>query len=239
MTDTNQIKAKIAKLLRMQDSDNAGEAANAAVFVERLCREHGFTPNDISSDFDLQSEVAVDFFYGAASRRLDPAMVMIVGAVASYFNGTVVRKHTSKGRRLHVFATDANQLQIEIYVDYLLDVLKQISDRECPKGDRAYRNNFKKGFAVVIYDRLNQMRQERHVNGAPDTNTSALTCRNRDELQNSLALALQDETYPKLRTGASIRMGSHGAGAGQEAARSVGLNHQVKAKKTLALSGSY
>ena len=238
MTDTNQIKAKIAKLLRMQDSDNAGEAANAAVFVERLCREHGLTPNDISSDFDLQSEVAVDFFYGAASRRLDPAMVMIVNSVAAYFNGQVVRKYTSSGRRLHVFAAEGNQIQIEIYVDYLLDVLKQIANRECPKGDRAYRNNFKKGFAVVIHQRLDQMRRERHVNGAPGANTSALTCRNRDELQNSLALALQDKTYPKLRSGSAMRIGSHGAGAGQEAARSVGLNHQVKAKKTLALAGS-
>ena len=33
----NQVKDKIAKLLRLQTSTNVGEATNAAAFVEKLC----------------------------------------------------------------------------------------------------------------------------------------------------------------------------------------------------------
>ena len=58
MTDLNSIKAKISKLLRLQQSDNAGEAANAAAFVERLCREHGLTPDDINPDHDPERDEA-------------------------------------------------------------------------------------------------------------------------------------------------------------------------------------
>ena len=44
MCTSDSIKAKISKLLRMQQSDNPGEAANAAAFVEKLCKEHGISP---------------------------------------------------------------------------------------------------------------------------------------------------------------------------------------------------
>ena len=45
MCTSDSVKAKISKLLRMQQSDNPGEAANAAAFVEKLCKEHGISPD--------------------------------------------------------------------------------------------------------------------------------------------------------------------------------------------------
>ena len=36
----DKVRTKIAKLLRLQTSNNAGEAANAAAFVEKLCAKY-------------------------------------------------------------------------------------------------------------------------------------------------------------------------------------------------------
>ena len=237
MTDTTQIKAKIAKLLRMQESGNAGEAANAAAFVEKLCREHGILPEEITDNYDPDEEIAVDFFYGTASKRLDPATTIVLNYVAQHFNGSVVRKWTPKGRKLHVFATRANQIQIELYTDYVLERLSKIADRECPKGDRAFRNNFKKGFAVEIGNRLRQMKSEQREKGIPENGVPGLAIVNRDTRQLDVALAHEKEMYPKLTQSAGYRVG-HGSAAGRSAAGSVGLHRQVKSKPTLALSGS-
>ena len=239
MNDQQQaIKAKIAKLLRMQESGNAGEAANAAAFVEKLCREHGILPEEISDNYDPNEEIAVDFFYGAASKRLDPATTIVLNYVAQHFNGSVVRKWTSNGRRLHVFATQANQIQIELYTDYLLEQLKKISDRECPKGDIRFRNNFKKGFAIEIGSRLSAIKSEQHKKGIPENGVPGLVLSNRDEAQLKIADSYKDLLYPSLCKATSYSIGYHGREAGASAAGSVGLNRQVKSRPTLALSGS-
>ena len=237
---TSAIKTKIAKLLRLQESNNAGEAANAAALVEKLCREHGILPEEITDNYDPNEEIAVDFFYGAASRRLDPATCIVLNHVANHFNGSVVRKwvdHT-QGRRLHVFATKANQIQIELYTDYLIDALKRIADRECPKGDKPYRNNFKKGFAIEIGNRLRAMKAEQRKNGIPENGVPGLVICNRDENQMKLSDAAKAKAYPSLAKATNWRLGSHGQAAGTAAAGSIGLNRQMKSRPTLALSGS-
>jgi hypothetical protein len=239
MNDQQQaIKTKIAKLLRMQKSDNAGEAANAAAFVEKLCREHGILPEEITDDYDPNQEVAVDFFYGAASKRLDPATCILLNYVANHFNGSVVRKWTAQGRRLHVFATQANQIQIELYTDYLVEQLKAIADRECPKGDRAYRNNFKKGFAMKIGIRLHEMKNEQRNQGFTEHGVPGLVLQERDEAQMKLADQYKALLYPSLARSTGFRMGSHGREAGASAAGSIGLNRQMKTKPTLSLSAA-
>ena len=48
----DQIKQKIAKLLRLAQSCNANEAANAADMVHKLCAEHGLTQDAIDPDCD-------------------------------------------------------------------------------------------------------------------------------------------------------------------------------------------
>jgi len=56
----------------MQESSNANEAANATEFLERLCRQHGITANDINADYDPERDdvVVVELFRG---KRLDKA----------------------------------------------------------------------------------------------------------------------------------------------------------------------
>ena len=132
---TSNIKEKIAKLLRMQESSNSNEAANAAAFVEKLCREHGVSADECI-EHDVDEDVAVDFFYGEASGRLDPSTVILLSAVTDYFNGYLVRKRAAHRKRiLHIFAPKANQIQIELYTDYLIEVRDKLAKQCCPVGN--------------------------------------------------------------------------------------------------------
>ena len=234
---TSNIKEKIAKLLRMQESSNANEAANAAAFVERLCREHGVSAHECM-DHDLEEDVAVDFFYGKASGRLDPSMTILLMGVANYFNGYLVRKSVGNRQKiLHIFAPKANQIQIELYTDYLIEVRDRLAREHCPVGSVAYRNNFKKGFAYEIHARLQQMAAERRDNGIAELGMPGLAVVQRDKKQDALSLALRNSTYSRLRSSGAYSTGA-GADAGRSAAKSVGLNKQVRTSSRRMLAGA-
>ena len=236
---TSNIKEKIAKLLRMQESNNANEAANAAAFVERLCREHGVSAHECM-DHDLEEDVAVDFFYGKASGRLDPSMTILLMGVTSYFNGYLVRKSVGNRQRiLHIFAPKANQIQIELYTDYLIEVRDKLTKKHCPVGlgNVAFRNNFKKGFAYEIYERLQQMAAEKRDNGIAELGMPGLAVVQRDKKQDALSLALRNSTYSRLRSSGAYSTGA-GTDAGRSAAKSVGLNKQVRTSSRRMLAGA-
>ena len=59
----NEVKSKIAKLLRLQTSNNAGEAANAAAFVEKLCVKYNVSSTDCK-DYDPEKDEVVEFKFG-------------------------------------------------------------------------------------------------------------------------------------------------------------------------------
>ncbi len=56
----NEVKSKIAKLLRLQTSNNVGEAANAAAFVEKLCVKYNVSSTDCK-DYDPDKDEAVEY----------------------------------------------------------------------------------------------------------------------------------------------------------------------------------
>ena len=58
----NQVKYKIAKLLRLQTSSNAGEAAKAAAFVEKLCAKYNVSSTDCK-DYDPEKDEVIEFNY--------------------------------------------------------------------------------------------------------------------------------------------------------------------------------
>lgn len=222
MSDLQTIKEKIAKLLRLQQSSNANEAANAACFVEKLCREHGLTPADCFSDPD--SDQTVDFFLGKARKRWDPSHRVLIGAVVDFFNGRTVGKACPGGRILHIFASESAQVQIEIYCDYLLEQMNAAADA-CG-GDRAFKNNFRKGYALEVEKRLEELKSKQEKEGVPDASASALVVSSRNATQFKAATAARDAVYPRLRSGSSYRVG-HGAAAGRQAGGAVGLSLQV------------
>ena len=64
----NEVKSKIAKLLRLQTSNNAGEAANAAAFVEKLCVKYNVSSTDCK-DYDPEKDEVIEFQVGKAYRK--------------------------------------------------------------------------------------------------------------------------------------------------------------------------
>ena len=179
MTDLNSIKAKISKLLRLQQSDNAGEAANAAAFVERLCREHGLTPDDINPDFDPERDEATFWVVGTPFKRVDHADWSLLNAVAKHFNGRTVQRGIRQEDRfkmglddygwdcsvLEIQATKGNRIQIELYYAYLKEVMERLADEAKAKSvaegysSRSFRLNFRKGFAQAIGEKLREQKK--------------------------------------------------------------------------------
>ena len=59
----DKVRNKIAKLLRLQTSNNAGEAANAAAFVEKLCAKYNVSSSDCQ-DYDPNRDEVIEFASG-------------------------------------------------------------------------------------------------------------------------------------------------------------------------------
>ena len=258
MTDTASIKAKIAKLLRMQQSDNAGEAANAAAFVERLCREHGLAPEDINPDFDPERDEATFWVMGTPFNRVDHADWSLLNAVARHFNGRTVQRGIRRedgfklgmdGYRynssvIEIQATKGNRIQIELYFTYLKEVMERLADEAKAKSvaeghsSRSFRLNFRKGFANAIRDKLQEQKMaSRKEQPQAQGVTGGLALVKRDTIEQQAVDALVKQRYPRLRSGSGQTFGGNGTRAGQAAGRSTSVNRQVTRSSTPQLTG--
>jgi len=157
---TSEIKAKIAKVMRVQESSNANEAANATDFLEKLCKQYGVTANDINADYDPEKDevVVVDLFRG---KRLDKAESWVLNSITKFFNGRLVRfGGRDAGITLKIVASRGNQIQIELYFDYIMEVMTKLADNAKaanPYSPRSFKADFRKGFALTIGSRLKEM----------------------------------------------------------------------------------
>ena len=266
MTHTlSEIKAKIAKVLRLQQSKNAGEAANAAALVEKLCSEYELSPSEISADYDPEKDEVIEFGFGRMFRKQDTAFNMLIGGVVSYFNGRTIITHVgdplenrikaanghTARRQLHIIATKANKIQIELYADWLIDEMERQADQAKSQNlleaneknagsPPQFRGNFRKGFANELAKRLIAMRKEQERRGQPDLQMEALAVVNRNSLARNAVNKVLNDKYPRRRAGAKFSKG-YGFSKGSEAAKKVGLNKQTTGSKTsptLALTGS-
>jgi hypothetical protein len=262
MTDNASIKAKIAKLLRMQQSDNAGEAANAATFVERLCREHGLTPEDINPDFDPERDEATYWVMGTPFKRVDHADWSLLNAVARHFNGRTVQrgvrmedgfKMGADGYRyssnvIEIQATKGNRIQIELYFTYLKEVMERLADEAKAKSvaegysSRSFRLNFRKGFANAIEQKLKEQKAERgqreHQKDWVVGTDNALALLKRDAIEKKAVDALVKQRYPRLRSGSGQTFGGNGTNAGRAAGRATSGHPHLHTATHGALSPS-
>lgn len=238
----SSLRAKLAKLLRLQQSDNANEAANAAAFVERLCRQHGVSAAEVSADFDPAMDTAVQWFHGRPFKRADVGTRMLLQAVVSHYNGQLVqdnRQAHTIGTRYSVMATEGNRVQIELYFDYLCDTMNRLADeakKRQPWSDRTFKANFRKGFAYEIRQRLAAMKSQQMERGN-DAGVPGLVLANRAAMEKRIVDALVKQHYPRLKTGSRVTFGGSGIGAGRQAATGVGLNKQVRTGQVRALAG--
>ena len=141
----------------------------------------------------VEEEIEVIAFrYGTPYKRIDPAVSIIVGAVADYYNGKIVftpfkfersgnQKHQKeyirdkKGdiyRQMEITANKARKIEIEIYTDYLVQALQDAWARHCQEDPfqvamegAAHRNSFRKNWAWEVEARFEKMKADEERNG--------------------------------------------------------------------------
>ena len=247
----NQVKDKIAKLLRLQTSNNAGEAANAAAFVEKLCAKYNVSSTDCK-DYDPEKDEVIEFQVGKAYRKANVPEQNLIHGVTKYFNGQTIITYVPSNsmfyeppkRVMNVIASKSNRIQIELYLEYLIETMNKLADEAKKSGGygtarTTYKTNWKKGFSKKIADRLVAMKNEQKRNGKPELNEPALVVLNRNRIEQKATLAFLEEQYPNRTRSRRTRCSGVGYADGSSKAESIGLNKQTGAsKETLALTGN-
>ena len=247
----NQVKDKIAKLLRLQTSSNAGEAANAAAFVEKLCAKYNVSSTDCK-DYDPEKDEVVEFQVGKVYRKANVPEQNLIHGVTKYFNGQTIITYVPSNsmfyeppkKVMNVIASKGNKIQIELYLEYLIETMDKLADEAKKSGGygtarTTYKTNWKKGFSKKIADRLIAMKNEQKRNGKPNLNEPALVVQNRNRIEQKATLAFLDEQYPNRTRSRRTRCSGVGYADGSSKAESIGLNKQTGAsKETLALTGN-
>ena len=185
----------LGKLLALTESTNKHEADLAKTKLQQQLEKRGINLEDLEQQLGDMSVVDEDieviaFRYGTPYKRVDPAVSIIVGAVADYYNGKVVFTpykmerqdadhkvyiRDSKGdiyRQMEITANKARKIEIEIYTDYLVQALQDAWARHCQEDPfmvamegTAHRNSYRKNWAWEVQKRFEQMKADEERNG--------------------------------------------------------------------------
>ena len=249
----NQVKDKIAKLLRLQTSTNVGEATNAAAFVEKLCAKYNVSSADCK-DYDPEKDEVVEFQVGKAYRKANVPEQNLIHGVTKYFNGQTIITYVPSTslyyeppkRVMKIIASKSNRIQIELYLEYLIETMDKLSDEAKKSGGygtsrTTYKTNWKKGFSKKIANRLIAMKNTQARNGKPDLNKPALAVLNRNRIEQKATLGFLNEKYPR-RTKSRRTVGTGvGYADGSSRAEDIGLHKQTTGRDsspTLSLTGN-
>ena len=243
----NEVKSKIAKLLRLQTSNNAGEAANAAAFVEKLCVKYNVSSTDCK-DYDPEKDEVVEFKFGKSYQKANIPIQNLIHGVVKYFNGQTIITHANPDdyycnkRIIKIIASKGNQNQIELYLEYLIETMNKLSDKAKKSGaygtqSSTYKNNWKKGFSKKIADRLIEMKIEQNKIDHDEVNEPALVIANKNSIELKATRLFLEDKYPNRTTSKRRHSAGVGYSDGRSKAESVGLHKQTSGNKTLALTG--
>ena len=249
----NQVKDKIAKLLRLQTSTNVGEATNAAAFVEKLCAKYNVSSADCKN-YDPEKDEVVEFQVGKVYRKANVPEQNLIHGVTKYFNGQTIITYVPSTsmyyeppkKVMKVIASKSNKIQIELYLEYLIETMNRLSDEAKKSGGygtarTTYKTNWKKGFSKKIANRLIAMKNTQARNGKPDLNKPALAVLNKNRIEQKATLAFLNEQYPS-RTKSRRTVGTGvGYADGSSRAEDIGLHKQTTGRDsspTLALKGN-
>ena len=240
----NEIKSKLAKLLRLSKSSNANEAAVAIQKFETLCVQHGVAKQDVTADFDPELDVIIETSFGKTYKKRDIAIYRLIAAVAKYYNGVLmIDNDRLDGKQLKIIASKSNQIQIELYSEYLIDEMERLSKqakKENKHTPRSFRANFRKGFALAINKRLVELKKIQESQETSQENQPALVVVEHNQREQKAALSFMLEKYPDIRSSTSRYSAGTGHHEGQDAAQGVGLRKQTEGvtSPTRALTGS-
>ena len=189
---------------------------------------------------------------GKAYRKANVPVQNLIHGVTKYFNGQTIITYVPSNsmfyepprRVMNIIASKSNKIQIELYLEYLIETMNKLADEAKKSGGygtsrTTYKTNWKKGFSKKIANRLIAMKNTQARNGKPDLNKPALAVLNKNRIEQKATLAFLNEQYPS-RTKSRRTVGTGvGYADGSSKAESIGLNKQTAAsKKTLALTGN-
>ena len=243
----------LQKILFLTDSSNPYEARAAEEKLEQQLLEKGISKDQLEQMLQDQMSVveeqieAISFRYGKRYKRIDPAVSTLISAVAEYFNGKIVftvndedGKYMNHYRQIEISANRSRQIEIELYTDYLVQALQDQWVKHCQEDPfkialegAAYRNNFRKGFALDVEKRFQQMKRDEETNGRKiqteqrTFNQSALTVTKANQTELAVIEEYYSKRYPRLSSGSGFQFGGNGTSAGRAAGSSVGLSRQV------------
>ena len=159
--DRKQVIDKIQSILKLQEGTSFdGEADNAAKMIDMLCKKYGVT-------IDEATEVQVDDEEFLKFKKMNVAHATLLNAIANFYDAKAYLK-TSKvtgEKSIQVIGSEAQQIQVRIYFDYLVDCMEKetdtahkaekiLSQLTGTKLSRSFKVNFRKGFAEQVMDRL-------------------------------------------------------------------------------------
>ena len=241
--DINAIKSKIAKLLRMQTSGNPNEAANAAAKVHQLCQEYGLSPDHIDPNADSTAHQPTHWFMNYMGKRRNAEQSQLLSGVVKYFNGRMIFNDHQGQSCCEVFASEGRRIEIEIYFEYLCEAMarqaEEARERRDPyHEDPQFKRNFRKGFAEIVRNRLNNMREEEQIEAEDNNHQEALVALSRGKQELARNNDLLKRTHPRLTNSTPFRRG-HGSGgsSGRDAGSKVGLNRQIAKGSSRQLKG--
>ena len=225
--DRKQVIDKIQAILKLQEGTSFdGEADNAAKMIDMLCKKYGVTIDE-ATEVQVEDEVFFKF------KKMNVAYVSLLNAIAYFYDAKAYLKTDVNGNKsVQVIGSEAQQIQVKIYFDYLVDCMEKetetahkaekiISQLNGTTLSRSFKINFRKGFAEMVMNRLqNKKKEEGRVHEHKEVTDKALSTR-------------RFNTARRMN-GASGYGGSAGASAGD----SVSLNRQASGgKSTRALCG--
>jgi len=246
----HKARLKISKILKLETSSNSGEAANAAAKVEELCKKYGLTRQD-GKEYDPDVDEVIEFPFGKTYKKANVPINYLINGVSKYFNGrTIIIPVTdnlgySTGKyKMHIIASKGNKIQIELYLEYLIHIMEKLADEAKKSGAygtkcTTYKLNWKKGFALRVFARLESMKKEQKRVGKPELNEPALVVVSKCSREENASLAFLNENYPKRSKVNRKHTAGTGYKDGVKAGGSVGLNKQTKSSKSvLSLTGN-
>jgi len=257
----------LSKILGLTASSNPHEAKLAEEKLEQQLQARGITREQLEQQLDMSTvdeEIeAISFRYGKPYKRIDPATATILGAVARFYNGSVVyafekREYTDIfsyksviSRQFEVFSSKKSQIEIEVYTDYLLQALEDDWAKHCKEDPfqvammgSSHRNSFRKGWANKVASRFYEMKKDEEENGrqlqldSKTVNQSALAVQKKNNSEKEIIRAYKKQKYPKLYASSGFTQGGSGSSAGRSAGGNVGLSRQMASGGYKALGGS-
>lgn len=220
-----QVIAKIQSILKLQEGTSFdGEASAAAAMIDKLCKQHGITISEATETQVFDEEFST-------FKRANYALTKLLNAIASFYDAKAYLKNEVSGKSLQIIGSEAQQIQVRLYYDYLVQVMEKEAEvahsaekvLASLRGDtvsRSFKLNFRKAFADKVALRLFEMKKEENrVHEDADAVSSKLST---------------------MRFGRAKKMtGASGAGAyvGSNVGAGVSLNRQASGSVQRQLCG--